>query len=41
MFDSRTGIVKNATLEIEFTYGQYYNKTITYQLNEIVHADNN
>jgi hypothetical protein len=41
MFDSTTGIVKNAKLDIEFTYGQYYNKTITYQLNEIVHADNN
>jgi hypothetical protein len=41
MFDSITGIVKNATLEIQFMYGQYYNKTITYQLNEIVHADNN
>jgi hypothetical protein len=41
MFDSTTGIVKNVTLEIEFSYGQYYNKTITYQLNEIVHADNN
>jgi hypothetical protein len=41
MFDSTTGIVKNAKLEIEFTYGQYYNKTITYQLNEIVHANNN
>lgn len=41
MFDSRTGIVKNGKLDIEFTYGQYYNKTITYQLNEIINADNN
>lgn len=41
MFDTETGIVKNATLKILFTYGQHYNKTITYQLNEIVHADNN
>jgi hypothetical protein len=41
MFDTATGIVKNAKLEILFTYGQHYNKTITYQLNEIVHADNN
>ncbi len=41
MFDTETGIVKNAILEILFTYGQHYNKTITYQLNEIVHADNN
>ncbi len=41
MFDVSTGIVKNAKLDIEFMYGQYYNKTITYQLNEIVHADNN
>jgi hypothetical protein len=41
MFDSTTGIVKNATLDIEFTYGQHYNKTITYQLNETINADNN
>jgi hypothetical protein len=41
MFDTETGIIKNATLEILFTCGQHYNKTITYQLNEIVHADNN
>ena len=40
-FDSLTGIIKNAKLDIVFTYGDYYNKTITYQLNEIVHADNN
>ncbi len=40
-FDTQTGIVKNARLEILFTYGHYYNKSITYQLNEIAHADNN
>jgi hypothetical protein len=41
MFDSTTGVVKNAKLDIEFAYGMFYNKIITYQLNEMVHADNN
>jgi hypothetical protein len=41
MFDSTTGVVKNAKLDIEFAYGIFYNKIITYQLNEMVHADNN
>jgi hypothetical protein len=41
MFDSRTCTVKKAKVDIEFTYGQYYNKTITYQLNEKINADNN
>jgi hypothetical protein len=41
MFDSTTGIVKKAKLDIEFSYGKNYFKTITYQLNETLNADNN
>jgi hypothetical protein len=40
VFDSTTGIVKNARIGIDFSYGKNYFKTITYQLKETIHADN-
>jgi len=41
IFNMDTGTVKKASIEIEFSLGQNYKKTISYQLNELNDADNN
>ena len=41
IFNMDTGTVKKASIEIEFSLGQSYKKTISYQLNELKDADNN
>lgn len=41
IFNMDTGTVKKANIEIEFSLGQNYKKTISYQLNELNDADNN
>ncbi len=41
IFNMNTGAVKKASIEIEFSLGLNYKKTISYQLNELNDADNN
>lgn len=41
IFNMNTGTVKKASIEIEFSLGNNYRKTISYQLNELNDADNN
>jgi len=41
IFNMNTGAVKKASIEIEFSLGNNYKKTISYQLNELNDADNN
>lgn len=41
VFNMNTGAVKKASIEIEFSLGNNYKKTISYQLNELNDADNN
>lgn len=41
IFNMNTGTVKEASIEIEFSLGNNYKKTISYQLNELNDADNN
>jgi len=41
IFNMNTGAVKKAGIEIEFSLGNNYKKTISYQLNELNDADNN
>ncbi|MEZ0005356.1 hypothetical protein ABH942_000707 [Flavobacterium sp. 28YEA47A] len=41
IFNMNTGAVKKASIEIEFSLGDNYKKTISYQLNELNDADNN
>lgn len=41
IFDMNSGIVKKASISIEFSFGENYKKTISYQLNELNDADNN
>lgn len=41
IFNMNTGAVKKASIEIEFSLGSNYKKTISYQLNELNDADNN
>lgn len=41
IFDMNSGIVKKASISIEFSFGANYKKTISYQLNELNDADNN
>jgi hypothetical protein len=41
IFNMNTGTVKKASIEIEFSLGKNYRKTISYQLNELNDADNN
>jgi hypothetical protein len=40
IIDIDSGIVRNASLFIEFSFGKDYKKTIEYQLNEVKDADN-
>jgi hypothetical protein len=41
VFDMRLGIVKNAEIDIAFSYGENYLKTIHYQLNAVKDATHN
>lgn len=41
IFDMNSGAVKKASISIEFSFGENYKKTISYQLNELNDADNN
>lgn len=41
IFNMNTGTLKKASIEIEFSLGNNYRKTISYQLNELNDADNN
>lgn len=41
VFDMQSGIVKKATMDIAFSYGENYQKTIHYQLNEVNDATDN
>jgi hypothetical protein len=41
VFNTDTGEVKSAFVDIAFTFGQNYKRTITYQLKEILDVDNN
>jgi hypothetical protein len=40
IIDIDSGVVRNATIAIEFSFGSNYKKTIDYQLNELKDADN-